>query len=676
MHSKNFFRLIFPAVALATGLAARADAQACGGPDVSCNGGSKTTPTDSDSFGPTFSEWHSETDPTVPRLVLDKVTLGPGETLVQAEFTITAMASGQLKVEYRDTNPSNVCNGDMFLSVGPFQVAPATPIPGLVLPPLNINQNFPVGPLSSFDGTLDFMGTSGATVNIPPLVQTACVRITDAPTLASFVGPGQIEFIHSTTDSSSFSGCAPITFESDPMAQLQVSVRYVVCGCADCDHDGVCDVDEVDLYGPNSCGPDGIPDDCQVFTDCDHDGIPDQCDEDTTACQCLERNRRMPASLLLYPEFDNRLSNLTLLTVTNTNCDQLQGPVDVELVYINKDNCMEDNFTVRLTPCDTYTVVTSAQNPNFQRGYVYAFAKSVQTGQAITFNYLTGNLMAIGGIEAFDWSVNAVAFKGVTGHRQSTDVDHDGVRDLDGSEYWEAPDRLLVPRFIGQSDTTLFGPFKSELVLINLTGGKQFQTIVDFLIYNDNEEQFSAQKQFYCWDSIYLIDISNAFKESFLDGLASNDPHEIVGRPTNEAGWFLFDGNSAFSPAEFIQGPAVYGRRPALGILLPGQRRPAARGALRRPAARSARRDQRRRPVADPAEPGGVRSRAVTRSSPGSFSHMWAEEVRAEAGWLFPGTLKSVATIPRDGCGSLEWQERPDRSARAEPLARRAARRG
>ena len=563
MDSKHFFRLTLPAVLVAAGLTPQAGAQSCTDPEPSCNNDRATSfQNDNDGFGPTTPQWDSEGG-TATRLQLEKAVLGPDDRLIMAEIIVTGQAEGTLRVENRD--PQNACDATVTLSVEPMIVNPVDPIPGWVFNPISLSQSIPVS-LSAFDGIDDQAGTSGATVVFnPPLTESRCVRITDAATLANFfvaAFPGEtLEFAHSSNDSSSFNPCTPVTFISDPVGQIDITVRYKICTfqCDDCDNDGVCDQDEQDIAGPNSCGPDGIPDDCQFIPDCDNDGVFDPCDPDTESCECVERNRRMPASLLLYPEFDNRISNMTLLTVTNTNCDQIQGDVLVELIYINEVNCLENNFTIRLTPCDTYTVVTSAQNPNFERGYVYAFAKSVQTGQAMTFNYLAGNLMAIGGIETFDWSVNAVAFKGVTGHRQSTDVDGDGVLDLDGTEYWEAPDEILIPRFLGQSDSTFFGPFRSELVLINLSGGTQFTTIVDFLLYNDNEEQFSAQRQFFCWDRAFLVDVSPFFRESFLDSLGTNDPNEIVGRPTHESGWFRFNGNSAFSSAEFISDPAVYG---------------------------------------------------------------------------------------------------------------------
>jgi hypothetical protein len=47
---------------------------------------------------------------------------------------------------------------------------------------------------------------------------------------------------------------------------------------------------------------------------------------------------RNPGSLLLFPEFNNRVADMTLVTVTNTNPDVVNGTVKVEFIYIGKFN--------------------------------------------------------------------------------------------------------------------------------------------------------------------------------------------------------------------------------------------------------------------------------------------------------------------------------------------------
>lgn len=269
-------------------------------------------------------------------------------------------------------------------------------------------------------------------------------------------------------------------------------------------------------------------------------------------------NGRNPASLLLFPEFDNRQANLTLLTVTNTNADTVNGTVAVEFIYIGKYgqqgqvlDCLEFNRTHLLTANDTLTVVTSAHNPQMEQGYVYVFAKDKNTGAAKVFNHLIGNELTMVGLEALDYSVNPVAFKGI-GDGSITDLDGDNNRDLDGTEYEAVTDEVLIPRFLGQG-----GAYNSELVLLGLSGGAAFTTIVNFWIYNDNEEAYSAQYAFKCWDRKPLLAINGAFAETFLD-TTTNAANEILGASGRESGWMRVYGGTAFSSAEQIQDPAIY----------------------------------------------------------------------------------------------------------------------
>ena len=267
---------------------------------------------------------------------------------------------------------------------------------------------------------------------------------------------------------------------------------------------------------------------------------------------------RNPGSLLLFPEFDNRTANLTLLTVTNTNGDTLNGTIKVEFVYIGKYgptnqvlDCLEFNRTHTLTPNDTLSVITSVHNPGQEQGYVYVFAKDKDTGQAKVFNHLIGNELTFQGIDMIDYSLNPVSFKAI-GQGMNADLNGDMNRDLDGLEYETAPDEVYIPRFLGQG-----GMYDSELILLGLSGGATFTTIVNFWIYNDNEEAFSAQYTFKCWDRKRLSQINGAFNETFLDS-TNNAPGEIVGATSHESGWFRVYGGTAFSTAEQITDPAVY----------------------------------------------------------------------------------------------------------------------
>ena len=290
-------------------------------------------------------------------------------------------------------------------------------------------------------------------------------------------------------------------------------------------------------------------------------------------------------SLLLYPLFDNNRGGVYTLTVTNTNSDAtplasgqlLAGTVDVEFVYINGGDCLEFNRTRRLTPNDTITVVTRLDNPNQSTGYVYAFAKSPTTGKAIKFDWLAGASFQAGPSFIGGLDVSPVVFLAGSGLAAgaNTDVDNDGVRDLNGTEYERVPDELLVPRFVADWD----GLSRPELIFIGLTG-QSFQTIVNFLIYNDNEEVFSAQYTFECWRRIQLRNINGAFTQEFLTS-TNHNPNEslalggiaapmAVPPPPLEYGWYRMDGAVAFSTAASVSDPAflaVHVERFVLGVV-------------------------------------------------------------------------------------------------------------
>jgi hypothetical protein len=265
-----------------------------------------------------------------------------------------------------------------------------------------------------------------------------------------------------------------------------------------------------------------------------------------------------PGSLLVFPSFENGRGEETFITVTNTNSDftptvgtLFAGTVDVEYVYIDGFDCFEFNRTRRLTPNDTITIETGLDNPNDAEGYLYVFAKNPLNGQAISWNWLIGEERVNEGGSQDEYDVNPYTFVAVGAQGSNTDLNNDHQRQLNGTEYEAGPDQLLFPRFVGQD-----GSDESELILINLTGGGRFTAIVDFLIYNDNEEVFSAQVSVECWDEFDLDEISGIFTEDFLE-LSNNNPNEEVNG--DEYGWFRLNGNIAFSSADSELDPMILG---------------------------------------------------------------------------------------------------------------------
>jgi hypothetical protein len=261
---------------------------------------------------------------------------------------------------------------------------------------------------------------------------------------------------------------------------------------------------------------------------------------------------RNAGSLLLYPEFDNRNGDVTVLTITNVD-DAVS--VDVEFVYIGRYsstgneevNCAEFNREETLTPNDTLTLLTRYHNPQMEQGFVYAFARE-GVDNPILHNGLIGNVLTVQGFTSIEYGINAVSYLGV----DPTD-DGNGLRDLDDAEYEASPAEIQIPRFFGQG-----GGFMSELVLVGLSGGAQFDTTVDFLIYNDNEEVFSAEHTFYCWDRIYLSDVTALVSNDFLKNSTNHDNAEILGAPSRESGWIRMWGAIASSTSTDIADPAIY----------------------------------------------------------------------------------------------------------------------
>jgi hypothetical protein len=276
-----------------------------------------------------------------------------------------------------------------------------------------------------------------------------------------------------------------------------------------------------------------------------------------------------PGSLLVFPRWDNTPGTLTLLTVTNTNQNLATGAVDVEFDYIDGQTCQEFNRTRTLTPSDELTVATFVDNPNLSQGYAFVFAKSHATGKAIKFDWLIGTSVIITSHVGSAFELSPFVFKAGAALAEGavTDLNNNGLRDLNGLEYEPVPDLLEFPSFFGLNSS-----FSDEIILIDLTGGAQFSTLVDFLVYNDNEEQFSTQFSFTCWIDINLGVISPLFTDAFLK-TTNNSQSEVAGVPAApELGWFQVNGDVAISPATQFLDPAILAVRVTClrnGVLMP-----------------------------------------------------------------------------------------------------------
>ncbi len=261
--------------------------------------------------------------------------------------------------------------------------------------------------------------------------------------------------------------------------------------------------------------------------------------------------RNDPGSLLIFPEIDSRPGRLTFLTITNTS--GAPGNIGVHFIYVDETTCLKADANALLTPYDTLTVVTGAHAPSTQRGFCYAYARI--GGTAVSHNHLAGSLMILDGTQSTEYGMNAMVFQAMTAPGTNTDLDGDGIRDLNGIEYQAAPNRIAIPRFLGQFPAPADQSFGADLVFVGLTGTR-FSTSVDFLIFNDNEEAFSGSFSFGCWARKPLLEISGAFGNAFLKNFTNQNPNEIIGMSQMESGWILLDGGVAVSPTTTVVDPA------------------------------------------------------------------------------------------------------------------------
>jgi len=278
-------------------------------------------------------------------------------------------------------------------------------------------------------------------------------------------------------------------------------------------------------------------------------------------------------SLLVFPCFDSTAPGFTAITVTNTNNNftpvgnAYVGTVNVHFIYVSGDAlggtffCSQADRDHNLSPNDTLTVRSDLHNTSFPRGYVYVYARNPNTHAAISWNYLIGSSAQISPGDYFE--LNPFVFRSGRGLADGAPTDFspaDGIRNFDGAEYERVVDTLQVPHFFGESAPLPEGGgpppafAESSLVLINLTGSGQFTAAVNFLVYNDNEQQFSANTLVRCWSKRRLRDINGVFMNQFLADTSDNPTESINGL---ESGWYRIDGGTAFSNADSASNAAI-----------------------------------------------------------------------------------------------------------------------
>jgi hypothetical protein len=279
---------------------------------------------------------------------------------------------------------------------------------------------------------------------------------------------------------------------------------------------------------------------------------------------------REPGSLLIYPTVQSQLgvpAVFNVVSVTNTN-RQGSGETDVHFEYVNVKasgnpflfaDCVIADRVETLTPADTLSVLTSCHNGGAsiaQPTVGYLVVSAMNPNEIDTywsFNHLIGSeqvVSAAGGM----YSLNAIPFLSAQADGADTDADQDGRRDFDGTEYEGIADELYIDSYVGA--------LGGNLVLLSLTGG-EYLTNVNFVIYNDDEFQLSAQYSFSCWTNTPLADISGFFTDLGLKTTV-NDARELDitcdGVGDLETGWAIVRPTTALSiTSANIANPAVLG---------------------------------------------------------------------------------------------------------------------
>jgi hypothetical protein len=279
---------------------------------------------------------------------------------------------------------------------------------------------------------------------------------------------------------------------------------------------------------------------------------------------------RNPGSVLVYPIHRSGVEWFTVVCVTNKNTApatpvSLGGTTAIQYDYVNTVpnpddsqlplDCFVNDRVETLTPADILCVLTSCHNAATAEGYLVVTAQDpTQFKTAWSFNHLMGSELVVtdqGGI----YSINALPFESPLGEGEETDLDGDGKLDFDGAEYEGIPDDLYIDSFVAVTG--------SSLTLLNMTGGTQFNAVVKFDIWNDNEFPLSATKTFRCWFEEPLWNVNPAFSDSYL---YENTPHDDAELDINcdwegdlETGWAIIRGLSASSSVETIMNPALLG---------------------------------------------------------------------------------------------------------------------
>ncbi len=243
---------------------------------------------------------------------------------------------------------------------------------------------------------------------------------------------------------------------------------------------------------------------------------------------------RHPASLLIYPIFDSSPGAGTVLSVTNVSTDT---SVIAHFIYIDGDDWREFNRFEPLTPRDNFSISAKVHVPSARRGFLYVIALN-SLSQPDALNFLIGDEIVADSKGNFLYALEAIPFCS----KEPFVGNGDKWADFDSEEYFKVADKMYVSSFLGQ-DTRGNLPLTSTLILVSLVGSSDYETRLDLLPYNNNEEEFSLGLAFRCWVQIDLLEIDEYFNDWFLKANTGWDDR-VTGLPVT-SGWIELDGDRA-----------------------------------------------------------------------------------------------------------------------------------
>lgn len=248
---------------------------------------------------------------------------------------------------------------------------------------------------------------------------------------------------------------------------------------------------------------------------------------------------RHPGSLLIYPIFDSGPAAGTVVSVANVSQDT---SIDAHFIYIDADdNWREFNRFEPLTPRDEFTIRASTHVAGAKRGFLYVVAEVLDNDKRDpdSLNYLIGDEIILDSQGNFMYAFEAIPFCS----KAPFNSNFDDVLDFNNEEYFKVSDKMYVSSFLGNTMGAPGGDLTTTLIFVSLVGSSDYETRLDLLPYNNNEDEFSAGWNFRCWDAVKLLYIDSFFDDTFLKGLPTYDNRE-TGIPWT-SGWIEIDGDEA-----------------------------------------------------------------------------------------------------------------------------------